>query len=324
MLLCCLRFLLFNSTRNPYHNHETQPMRTTLFNAALIFATCILSTSALAQDDKKPAPDPAKRQVFFGEQHLHTVNSPDAFAMGTRNTPDDAYRFAKGEAIKKNTTGEMVQKKTPYDWCAVTDHAEYLGVMPLLLDPNSPLQKTPIGKLVATGKPADGEAAFQQIITSASNNKPISYMADPKVAKTAWEKQKAAANRHYEPGKFTTLIAFEWSSQPNSQNLHHNVFFRDDEGPDAVFSAFDSVKREDLWTYQEVQRSMGHENYLNLAQRECQQQYDVSSPRTSPMARPSTGSGPSVAYGHNTVLLTEIDSDKRRFRNCILRAFTER
>ena len=80
--------------------------------------------------------------VYFGEQHLHTVNSPDAFAMGTRNTPDDAYRFCKGEAVKKNTTGEMVQKKTPYDWCAVTDHAEYLGIMPLLLEKDNPLKDT--------------------------------------------------------------------------------------------------------------------------------------------------------------------------------------
>ena len=60
--------------------------------------------------DKKPAADPAKRQVYFGEQHLHTSNSPDAFAMGTRNTVDDAYNFAKGLAVKKNTTGEMACK----------------------------------------------------------------------------------------------------------------------------------------------------------------------------------------------------------------------
>ena len=84
--------------------------------------------------------------VYFGEQHLHTANSPDAFAMGTRNTPDDAYRFCKGEAIKKSTTGKMVQKKTAYDWCAVTDHAEYLGIMPLIVEKGNPMQKTPIGK----------------------------------------------------------------------------------------------------------------------------------------------------------------------------------
>jgi len=199
--------------------------------------------------------------VYFGEQHLHTVNSPDAFAFGTRNTPDDAYRFCKGEAIMKSTTGEMVQKGTAYDWCAVTDHAEYLGVMPLLLEKDNPLQDTPIGKLIGSGDPKKGEEAFQQIIDSAATMRVISYMADPKVAATVWEKQKAAANKHYAPGKFTTLIAFEWTSQAMSVNLHHNVFFRDDKGPDTIFSSFDSIKREDLWTYQEVQRAEGHENF---------------------------------------------------------------
>ena len=205
-------------------------------------------------------PNPLKN-VYFGEQHLHTVNSPDAFAMGTRNTPDDAYRFAKGEAVEKSTTGKMVQKKTPYDWCGVTDHAEYLGLMPMLREKDNPLADTPIGKLIATGDPKDGEAAFQLIIDSAGNGKPISYMNDAKLLSSAWERQKAAANKHNDPGKFTTLIAFEWTSIPMFQNLHHNVFFRDDEGPEAVFSNFDSVKREDLWTYQEVQRQMGHENF---------------------------------------------------------------
>ena len=214
----------------------------------------VIASPARAQD----APNPANRQVYFGEQHLHTTNSPDAFAFGTRNGPDDAYRFCKGEAIKKSTTGEMIQKATPYDWCAVTDHAEYLGMMPLLLDPNSDLRDTPIGKQIAAG---EGEAAFQQIITSGSAGVPIPYLVDPTVMSKAWDEQKAAANRHYEPGVFTTLIAFEWTSQPNSMNIHHNVFFRDDEGPDAVFSAFDSFRREDLWTYQEIQRGLGHENF---------------------------------------------------------------
>ena len=198
--------------------------------------------------------------VYFGEQHLHTSASPDAFAFGTRVTADDAYRYAKGEATKNSLTGEMIQKKTPYDWCAVTDHSEYLGMMPLLLDPKSPLQKTEIGKLVSSGKKEEGEAAFQQIISSATINKPIDYLVDPKIAKTAWQKQVDWANKHYEPGKFTTLVAYEWSSQPNSKNLHHNVFFRDN-GPDRIFSAFDSVFREDLWMYQEFQRASGHDNF---------------------------------------------------------------
>lgn len=219
----------------------------------LVFLWLGSLTIAFGQDK-----NPWDRQVYFGEQHLHTVNSPDAFAFGTRTTPDDAYKYAKGLPVRMSTTGEMEQKKTPYDWVAVTDHAEYLGMMPLLLEENSPLANTEIGQLMAQGK---GEAAFQQIINSGSSGVPIPYLVDPKVMADAWQRQKDAANRHYEPGEFTTLIAFEWSSQPNAQNLHHNVFFRDDEGPDVIFSAFNSFKREDLWTYQEVQRAMGHENF---------------------------------------------------------------
>ncbi len=154
----------------------------------------------------------------------------------------------------------MIQKRTPYDWAAVTDHSEYLGMMPLLLDPKSPLQKTEIGKLIAKGDKKSGEAAFQQIITSASLGVPIDYLVDRKTMRSAWQKQVDAANKHYEPGKFTTLVAYEWSSQPDSKNLHHNVFFRDN-GPERIFSAFDSVHREDLWTYQEVMRSIGHDNF---------------------------------------------------------------
>ena len=201
------------------------------------------------------------RNVYFGEQHMHTVNSPDAFAFGTRNTPDDAYRFCKGEAVKIATTGETRQKSTPYDWCALTDHAEYMGVMPLLLKKDNPLADTEIGRLIGSGDPKQGEDAFQEIISSVADNIPIPYMNDPKVMLSIWDEQKNVTNRHNDPGTFTTLIAFEWTSIPEYQNLHHNVFFRDSEGPVTQFSSFDSVKREDLWTYQEIQRGMGHENF---------------------------------------------------------------
>jgi hypothetical protein len=93
----------------------------------------------------------------------------------------------------------MIQKKTPYDFAPVTDHSEYLGMMPLLLDPNGPLKDTEIGKLIAEGTHESGEAAFQQIITSATINVPIPYLVDPKIMKTAWQKQIDAANKHNDP-----------------------------------------------------------------------------------------------------------------------------
>ena len=199
--------------------------------------------------------------VYFGEQHLHTANSPDAFSFGTRNLPDDSYKYCKGEPVKKSTGGEMVQRITPYDWCAVTDHAVFFGMFPLMMDDKNSLSKTEIGKLIKSGKKEDGEKAFNLIFESVASGKPITYLMNPKTMRSVWEEQKAAANRHNDPGKFTTLIAFEWTSVPYFQNLHHNVFFRDDKGPDVIFSALDSVKREDLWTYQEGQRAQGHENF---------------------------------------------------------------
>ena len=157
--------------------------------------------------------------------------------MGTRNTVDDAYNFAKGKAIKKSTTGEMVQKSTPYDWCAVTDHAEYFGMMPLILEKGNPARRTPRSASSSSGDPRKGAEAFQLIMDSVSRpDEPLPYhlRSEGAAASTVWEKHKSiTTNKHNEPGKFTTLIAFEWTSQAMySQNLHHNVFFRDDKGPE--------------------------------------------------------------------------------------------
>ena len=232
--------------------------RITTAAALMLVAPVVLGQDSIGEPGRGDRGANPLNNVYFGEQHLHTSASPDAFAFGTRGDANDGYKYAKGEAIRNATTGEMMQKQTPYDWAAVTDHAEYLGMMPLLLDPNNPLRDSEIGKLLAAG---EGEAAFQLIISSATFNNPIEYLVNPGTMTIAWKKQVDAANEHYEPGKFTTLIAFEWSSQPNSKNLHHNVFFRDDKGPDEIYSSFDSVRREDLWTYQERQRKHGHENF---------------------------------------------------------------
>ena len=152
-----------------------RPERWTTLSLAVITlqaAASLLAASVGEPGRDAQGPNPLNN-VYFGEQHLHTSASPDAFAFGTRGDANDAYKFARGEPITIATTGETVKKRTPYDWAAVTDHAEYLGMMPLLLDPTSPLQDTEIGKLIASGDPAQGEAAFQQIITSATINQPI-------------------------------------------------------------------------------------------------------------------------------------------------------
>ena len=190
-------------------NHST--FVTGLVLLALLVFTSFVMAQSVGEPGRGSNQPNTLNNVYFGEQHLHTVNSPDAFSFGTRNTPDDALRFCKGEAIKIATTGEMVQKKTPYDWCAVTDHAEYMGMMPLLLEKDNQLADTEIGKMIGSGDEGQGEVAFQQIITSAAVNVPISYMNDPKVMMSIWDDQKQIVNKHNDPGKFTTLLAFEWT-----------------------------------------------------------------------------------------------------------------
>ncbi len=212
-----------------------------------------------AAKDKKPAVDPWKRQVFFGEQHLHTTISLDAYIMGNhKNTPTDAFNYNKGKPVEKYLTGETLQRRTPYDWCAVTDHAEYMGIFTSLTDPNSPIKDDPVVKGLQSGDKAKIDASFKTIATSVAKNEAYAPFNDPKIARSVWEKQKKMIDDAYEPGKFTTLIAFEWTSMPNNQNLHRNVFFRD-EGPEVPFTSFDSNHPEDLWTYLETQRDAGHE-----------------------------------------------------------------
>jgi hypothetical protein len=167
--------------------------------------------------------------------------------------------------VKKNTSGEMVQKKTPYDWVAVTDHAEYMGVFRQFLDPKSEVmtkaKDNPIVKMIMSGDSKKGDEAFAKVAVTLTENKPDPDFNDPEIIKSVWKKYVETANKHNKAGKFTTLIAFEWTSIPVNQNLHRNVFFRDDEGPIVPFSAFDSDRPEDLWTYIEAQRSMGHQSF---------------------------------------------------------------
>jgi hypothetical protein len=121
------------------------------------------------------------------------------------------------------------------------------------------LKDNPIVKEILSGDSKKMDDAFGVIAVGLTTNNPDPDFNSPSIRKNVWQKHIAIANKHYEPGKFTTFIAFEWTSIPVNQNLHRNVFFRDSKGPEAVFSAFDSDRPEDLWTYMEVQRDAGHE-----------------------------------------------------------------
>jgi len=203
------------------------------------------------------------KNVYFGEQHLHTTNSPDAFVIGVRQTWDEAYQYAQGKEVKLSTSGELIKKSTPYDFVAITDHAEYFGILPSLIDPKDPLFKTELAKKLRdkNADPQDPDSAINQILGSLVHSKPMKEFVSAELQSGNWKRYVDTANKYNDPGKFTTLIAYEWTSIPSGRNMHRNVFFRGDKGPVVPFTAFDSIYPEELWTFLESQRNQGVENF---------------------------------------------------------------
>ena len=202
----------------------------------------------------------AEERVYFGDLHLHTAFSFDAYLFKTTATPEDAYGFAQGKPLK-GPNGGVTTIDRPLDFLAVTDHSENLGVMRASGDPKSPLYDAPLAKSARDPDPAVSGAAFKSIIAAAKAGK-IKDLFDPALARTAiedsWAREIEAANRNYHPGKFTTLIAYEWSAMPETKNLHRNVIFRGSTAP-LPFSSIDSNRPEDLWSWLEGQRKDGFE-----------------------------------------------------------------
>ena len=203
------------------------------------------------------APNPL-RNAYFGDTHVHTRYSFDAFIFATRATPDDAYRYARGEAIG-HPSGYQVQLEEPLDFYAVTDHGMFLGMLPAMADPTTEVSKLGVAKAFIEAKTIDERrAAFQGI-------RPYLYpgkyegILDKEVVRSAWAEIVASANRNNDPGNFTTFVAYEYTSGPDSQNLHRNVIFRGDRAPDIPFTRLDSQNPEELWAWMDDLRDQGME-----------------------------------------------------------------
>jgi hypothetical protein len=214
------------------------------------------SERTMAKSDAGIAKQPLK-EAYFGDLHLHTALSIDAFITGTRTMPDDAYHYAKGLPID-HVSGQKIQLKTPLDFLAVTDHSELIGVAYAMNELDSPLSKLPIAAQITSTDFAVSQRAFAQIVQSAASGN-AGNLIDPALAReavgTGWQRLIDSAERNYEPGKFTTFVAYEWSSMPNFANLHRNVIFRSGKVPPMPYSSLQSVKPEDLWKFLDNWRS---------------------------------------------------------------------
>ena len=200
-----------------------------------------------------------ERNVYFGQTHVHTSWSFDAYVFGNTITgPEEAYKYALGQPIK-HPGGYTVQLKRPLDFQAVTDHAEYVGTVRLANDPGSAISKLPIADKLKVRSKDDIQKVYLFLGESMLKNQPIKELLDPQVAGSVWKQTVAIADKYYQPGKFTTFAAYEWSSTPNNMNLHRNVIFKDTKKvPDIPFSSIDLTHPEDLWVWMDAQRSAGN------------------------------------------------------------------
>lgn len=230
--------------------------------ALLMVQTLALSMPAAAEDAPYSpyvlaAPD---RQVYFGDTHVHTGLSADAGGSGTRLMPEDAYRFARGEEVRSNT-GQPVRLRRPYDFFMVTDHSDGMGLISDLLEGTPNIMADPKGRRYHEDFNAGGQQAasamFRLIADFSQGKTPkaLTYQPGVPAYKKVWERLVAAAEDFNDPGRFTTFIAYEWTSLVKGNNLHRNVIFRDGADkalkvvPFTTTPPIGSRNPQDLWAW---------------------------------------------------------------------------
>jgi hypothetical protein len=232
------------------------------FNLAVLLSveTTLYAQDILAEQEtqstgySEPVVSDIPRQVFFGDLHLHTNNSADAYALGNVSlTPADAYRFARDGAVI-DLNGEGVRLRRPLDFLAVTDHAEYLGVFVRLLDKDPSILNTNAGQNWTKRMKEEGIKtviydAFSNMVGYKSDDTAIERLPSS-VSKSVWQDVVGAADRYNDPGRFTAFSGYEWSSMPSGNTLHRVILFKD-SGDKVLrtvpYTADDSSDPEDLW-----------------------------------------------------------------------------
>ena len=193
-------------------------------------------------------------KVLFGDMHIHSNLSPDAGLLGTSLTAADVYRAARGETVMSNT-GQPFRLVRPLDFLVLTDHAEAMGLAPMVRESNPVLLSSKRGREVWEAFNAGREQAmkaFGGLLADVSAG--IDPFSDIDMSGSIWPEFVKLADTYNQPGVFTAMTGFEWTSQPDGNNLHRIVVFAD--GADKTsrvrpFSMFDSQDPAKLWDYME-------------------------------------------------------------------------
>jgi len=256
---------------------------------------------AMTPDDvslfKKPGYSPYAGQNFpskplWGDTHLHTNLSLDARAFGATVGPADAYRLARGEEIT-TSHGERIKLSRPLDWLVIADHSDAMGTMDEIVKGNLDLLRDPKVKdwhdrIVQGGNKAL-QATMEVIETFAgvSGESIPEILMDERFVSSVWKKYLQTAEAFNDPGQFTAIIGYEWTSTDGGNNLHRNVLYRD--GADLAkqmlpFTAAESFNPEDLWKWMQAYEDKSGGKLLALAHNG-----NVSNGLMFPEINPETG-----------------------------------
>ena len=197
------------------------------------------------------------RNVYWGDTHLHSSLSADAFGLGVTLGPEAAFRFASGETVT-TTLGDQAQLARPLDFVVLADHAESLGMMNLVQAGDPRVIGDPEIQRwheLLNGTPNERKTFSREFFQRKTRQvafRKLEEASDPELAYSIWRDSLAVAEKYNSPGRFTSLLGFEWTSAPGGSNLHRVVIFRD--GPQQVGGVLPLSSRGDapvdeLWDY---------------------------------------------------------------------------
>ena len=233
---------------------------------------------------KKPKPN-KDRNPYYGDLHVHTKYSFDAYVFGVTASPDDAYRYAKGEGVK-HPLGYEMKLREPLDFYAVTDHGFYMGMIQAYADTSTDISQNEfaepfhnLNRLDNLTVESAGERSniFSSVLGATiiqpypdwhpkllkayltRNTQGALQSFDYDIHKSAWADVARSANEHNDPGHFTTFIGYEFTTSTDIEggNLHRNVIFNSSKASIRPWTRIDSINPEDLWTWQDKLRDKG-------------------------------------------------------------------
>ena len=242
------------------------------------------SVDSTKNSNSRPMPN-KDRNPYYGDLHVHTKYSFDAYVFGVTASPDDAYRYAKGAAVK-HPLGYEMKLREPLDFYAVTDHGFYMGMIQAYADTSTDISQNDFAEPFhnlnrldnLTVESAGERSNIFSSVLGATIIKPYpdwhpnllkAYFSrntqgalrsfDYDIHKSAWADVARSANEHNDPGNFTTFIGYEFTTSTDIEggNLHRNVIFESSKASIRPWTRIDSINPEDLWTWQDRLREKG-------------------------------------------------------------------